>query len=187
MDVIWLRNPFERLVHQGVDLQISCDYYNGRPSDIANPINTGFYFVVSNNKTISMFDKWYAARNDSMRLHDQHVLQALIKNGLIQRLDLKVRFQNPLYFGGFCASVRNYGKLVTMHANCCQTFSAKIKDSRAILDGWIKFKGQSNATSTVQWPAHNNCIRSWKIVYNGATSSSSNQTLTTSNHTSRSL
>ncbi|KAJ8633806.1 hypothetical protein MRB53_027142 [Persea americana] len=141
MDVIWLRNPFERLVHQGVDLQISCDYYNGRPSDIANPINTGFYFVVSNNKTISMFDK----------------------------------------------CVRNYGKLVTMHANCCQTFSAKIKDSRAILDGWIKFKGQSNATSTVQWPAHNNCIRSWKIVYNGATSSSSNQTLTTSNHTSRSL
>ncbi|RWR86761.1 hypothetical protein CKAN_01567400 [Cinnamomum micranthum f. kanehirae] len=132
---------------------ISCDFYNGRPSDLAgNFANTGFFFVVSNNKTISLFDKWYAARNDSLPLHDQHVLQALIKDGLTQRLGLEVRFQDPLYFGGFCASGKNYGKVVTMHANCCTTFSAKMRGLRAILDGWIKFKGQSNATSTVQWP-----------------------------------
>ncbi|XXG77983.1 hypothetical protein AAC387_Pa08g2021 [Persea americana] len=172
MDVIWLRNPFERLIHQGVDLQISCDHYNGRPT--GNYINTGFYFVVSNNKTKSMFDKWYAARNDSFRFDDQVVLQRLIEKGLIQQLDLRVRFLNPLYFGGFCTGGRNYGKVVTMHSSCCQTMSAKIRDLRAILDGWIKFKGQSNATSTVQWPNHNNCIRSYSY----------NQALITSNHTS---
>ncbi|RWR80818.1 Nucleotide-diphospho-sugar transferase [Cinnamomum micranthum f. kanehirae] len=183
MDVIWMRNPFERLVHQGVDLQISCDYYNGNPSDLANHINTGFYFVVSNNKTISMFDKWCSDRDDSLNLHDQHMLQRLIENGLIQRLDLRLRFLNPLYFGGFCANGGDYGKVVTMHANCCVTIDAKTRDLRAILDGWIKFKGQSNATSTVQWPDHSNCIRSWSIDHNRM-SSSSNHTLTTSNHTS---
>ncbi|XXG77996.1 hypothetical protein AAC387_Pa08g2031 [Persea americana] len=196
MDVMWLRNPFERLSHEGEDLQISCDVYNGQPSDWANPINTGFYFVASNNKTITLFDTWYAAKNESEGMKEQDVLGQLMREGVIGRLDLRMRFLDTLYFGGFCSSGRDYGKVVTLHANCCRTIKAKIRDLRALLNGWIKFKGQSNgtsteqsnSTSTVRWPIHEACIRSWRIEPNSTstlnqTSTPSNQTSTSSNQT----
>ncbi|KAJ8633813.1 hypothetical protein MRB53_027149 [Persea americana] len=186
MDVMWLRNPFERLSHEGEDLQISCDFYNGQPSDRANPINTGFYFVASNNKTTTLFDTWYAAKNESDGMKEQDVLGRLIREGVIERLDLRVRFLDTLYFGGFCSSGKDYGKVVTIHANCCVSIKSKIKDLRALLNGWIKFRGRSdgtsteksNSTSTVLWPSYEGC---WGIKPDST--STSNQTSTPSNQT----
>ncbi|RWR86765.1 Nucleotide-diphospho-sugar transferase [Cinnamomum micranthum f. kanehirae] len=187
MDVMWLRNPFERLSHElGEDLQISCDFYNGQPLDWTNPINTGFYFVASNKKTIALFDTWYASKNESEGMKEQDVLGRLIREGVIQQLDLRVRFLDTLYFGGFCSSGKDYGKVVTIHANCCVTIKPKIRDLRAVLDGWIKFRGRSdgtstgksNSTSTVLWPSYEGCFG---IKPNST--STSNQTSTPSNQT----
>ncbi|RWR80817.1 Nucleotide-diphospho-sugar transferase [Cinnamomum micranthum f. kanehirae] len=92
----------------------SCDVYKGQPLDWANPINTGFYLVASNNETIALFDTWYAAKNESEGLEEQDVIGQLIREGVIERLGLRVRFLDALYFGGFCSSGRDYGKVVTI-------------------------------------------------------------------------
>lgn len=97
--------------------------YNGHVSDWANKINKGFYFLASNYNTLSMFDTWYAARNESVGLHEQDILKQLIKEGRDPTVGSRVRFLNTLYFGG-----RDYGKLETMHANCCLTVGAKSSD-----------------------------------------------------------
>ncbi|KAL6126887.1 hypothetical protein ACLB2K_074932 [Fragaria x ananassa] len=60
-DVMWLRNPFPRLNYNqsidSLDLQISTDSFNGDQWSKDNPINSGFYMIRSNNRTISLFDK----------------------------------------------------------------------------------------------------------------------------------
>ncbi|WP_368981212.1 putative nucleotide-diphospho-sugar transferase, partial [Pseudomonas poae] len=58
--MMWLRSPFSRLRNNGsLDMQISVD-----SSDVGagHLINTGFYHVRSNNRTISLFQKWYDMR-----------------------------------------------------------------------------------------------------------------------------
>lgn len=77
-DVIWLRNPFKVLTTNKTrhfDIQFSTDMFNGNASSSKNPINTGFYFVKSNNKTISLFEKWYGLKDNSTGLKEQDVLQ----------------------------------------------------------------------------------------------------------------
>ncbi|URD90786.1 hypothetical protein MUK42_32933, partial [Musa troglodytarum] len=71
MDVIWLRNPFTKLNQEGEDLQMSSDFYNGRPFDDSNFFNTGFYFVTPNNKTTALFDEWYASKHNFTCMNDQ--------------------------------------------------------------------------------------------------------------------
>ncbi|XP_020210438.1 uncharacterized protein At1g28695 isoform X2 [Cajanus cajan] len=89
-DVIWLRNPFTRLSKNKVeDLQISTDTYIGDPWSEKNPINTGFYFVRSNNKTISLFETWYGQKDNAMGKKEQDVLLDLIRGGVIKQLKLK--------------------------------------------------------------------------------------------------
>jgi len=63
---MWLRNLFIRLnKNETEDLQISTDMYYGNPWSKKNPINTGFYFVRSSNKTISLFETWYGQKDNS--------------------------------------------------------------------------------------------------------------------------
>ncbi|URE02737.1 hypothetical protein MUK42_02943 [Musa troglodytarum] len=78
MDVMWLRNPFSQLYRDGEDLQMSSDFFYGNPFDNSN-FNTGFYFVTANNKTVALFDEWYARRNNSKGMKDQDVLQKMKK------------------------------------------------------------------------------------------------------------
>lgn len=160
---MWLRNPFGRLLSDGgEDLRISCDTFNGRPSDTANPINTGFYFVASTNKTIALFDKWYAFRNESLAMKEQDILVMMVQEGVLQQLDLKVRLLDTSYFGGFCERPKDFTKVLTMHANCCLTIKAKIMDIRALFNAWYNFRrSSSNSSSTIQVPRPNTCFRSW--------------------------
>ncbi|CAL9081286.1 unnamed protein product [Musa textilis] len=53
------------------DLQMSSDFYNGRPFDDSNFFNTGFYFVTPNNKTTALFDEWYASKHNFTCMNDQ--------------------------------------------------------------------------------------------------------------------
>uniref|UniRef100_A0A6I9QMY7 Uncharacterized protein At1g28695-like n=2 Tax=Elaeis guineensis var. tenera TaxID=51953 RepID=A0A6I9QMY7_ELAGV len=157
MDVMWLRNPFTKLNHVGDDLQISCDAYNGNPLDDSNPINTGFYFVGSNNKTILLFDAWYASRIISARMQDQSALSVLKSKGIFKQLGMKVRFLDTRHFSGFCQDSRDFKEVTTVHANCCRSVKAKLVDLTAVLKAWKS----SNSTAMVRWPEHKACAASW--------------------------
>ncbi|BFG23057.1 hypothetical protein CerSpe_093310 [Prunus speciosa] len=166
IDVLWLRNPFPRLTsfNESIDLQISVDKFNGDEWSQANPINTGFYMVRSNNRTISLFEEWYARRNNSTGLKEQDVLNNMMQEGFFRELGLSVRFLDTLYFSGFCEVSEDFEVVRTVHANCCRTISAKVADLTAAIHDWKRFKNlsDSNQTSTLTWTSHVNCEASWK-------------------------
>ncbi|CAL9125501.1 unnamed protein product [Musa acuminata var. zebrina] len=158
MDVIWLRNPFAKLNLNGEDFQISCDRYNGSPFDDSNSINTGFFFVRSNNKTIKLFDMWSASRESFGQKHDQDVLAALKSAGVFKQLGISVRYLDTLYFSTFCQDSESFKEVTTVHGNCCRSIKAKIDDLTAALQTWKKFDG----TTALTWPKHIACIQSWR-------------------------
>ncbi|XP_061356356.1 uncharacterized protein At1g28695-like [Gastrolobium bilobum] len=163
-DVMWLRNPFTRLSkNETEDLQISTDMYLGDPWSEKNPINTGFYLVRSNNKTISLFETWYGKKDNSTGEKEQDVLVDLIKNGIIGDLGLRVRFLDTLYFSGFCQNSKDFGVVTTVHANCCRSIYAKVADLKNVLRDWKKFKRiEGNSTVNLEWTKHNWCSHSWE-------------------------
>ncbi|KAG5043040.1 hypothetical protein JHK87_006955 [Glycine soja] len=162
-DVMWLRNPFTRLSkNETEDLQISTDAYLGDPWLEKNPINTGFYFVRSNNKTISLFETWYGQKDKAIGKKEQDVLFDLIKSGIIKDLGLRVRFLNTLYFSGFCQDSKDFREVITVHANCCRSITAKEVDLKAVLHDWKQFRRlEANSTINTRWTMHNQCRQSW--------------------------
>ncbi|XP_010270017.1 PREDICTED: uncharacterized protein At1g28695-like [Nelumbo nucifera] len=161
-DVMWLRNPFLRLSNDNSsDLQISCDKFNGNQWSEANPINTGFYYVRSNNKTIALFDAWYAMKNRSQGMNDQGVLERMKRRGEFRRLGLRVRYMDTVYFSGFCRESRDIRAVTTVHANCCRSINAKLADLTVVLRDWRKFMSSSNQTLNFHWSTHMACRRSW--------------------------
>lgn len=159
MDVLWLRNPFTKLRHDGEDMQISCDFYNHQPFDESNPLNTGFYIVASNYKTTALFEEWYANRNNSPGLKEQDVLARMKDQGAFRKLGMKVRFLDTLYFSGFCQDSTDFREVRTVHGNCCRIVKSKLADLAAALEAWKKF----NRTSGAVWPAHTECQKAWKV------------------------
>lgn len=168
MDVSWVRNPFPRLISTNqtdYDLQISTDnFLPGRRLE-HNKINTGFYLVRSNNKTIALFERWYDMKNNSAGKKEQDVLTDLMLNGIFKQLGLTVRPLNTLYFSGFCQNSRDFWAVTTVHANCCRTIRAKVVDLLAVHRDWRRFKEAAVAgnrtTTTFRWSAHAACARSW--------------------------
>ncbi|KAF7148954.1 hypothetical protein RHSIM_Rhsim03G0156000 [Rhododendron simsii] len=164
-DILWLRNPISILSsNETIDFQIATDFFNGSNSD---HLNNGFSFVRSNNKTISLFDYWYVQRKDYGGCTGQFVLVKLLKNGLFKDLGLTFRFKDTLYFSGFWEKSRDVGVVVTVHANCCHTTSAKVDDLTTVIHHWKRAtKLSANETSTFRWPEHVACINSWKNYTN---------------------
>ncbi|PNX58136.1 hypothetical protein L195_g050757, partial [Trifolium pratense] len=162
-DVMWLRNPFEKLSkNETEDLQISTDSYLGDPWSEKHEINTGFFFVRSNNKTISLFETWYGKKDNSTGKKEQDVLLDLIRSGIIGQLGLKVRFLDTLYFSGFCQDSKNLRVVTTVHANCCRSIIAKVADLKETLHVWKQFRSlEVNSTTTIQWTRHDWCLNSW--------------------------
>ncbi|KAA8539735.1 hypothetical protein F0562_026427 [Nyssa sinensis] len=163
-DVMWLRNPFPNLSrNETVDLQISTDVFNGNRSSERNHINTGFYMIRSNNKTIALFDKWYAKKDNSTGLKEQDVLEKMIHEGVFRDLGLEVRFLDTIYFSGFCQNSRDVRAVTTVHANCCRSIRAKVADLTVVVHDWKRFKSSSaNETLTFGWSRHLACKNSWK-------------------------
>ncbi|MCD7468679.1 hypothetical protein HAX54_007076 [Datura stramonium] len=164
-DVLWLRNPFQNLYsNQNIDLQISTDKFNGSQWSEESPINTGFYMIKSNIKTIALLDAWYAGKDNATGWKEQDVLIKLMKDGMFKQLGLRVRFLDTLYFSGFCDDSKNVNVVATVHANCCRSISAKLADLTAVLHDWRRFKNapSANRTSTSGWTQHVNCWDSWK-------------------------
>ncbi|KAG6648998.1 hypothetical protein CIPAW_07G182400 [Carya illinoinensis] len=160
-DVMWLRNPFPRLSqNESIDLQISTDRFNGDEQSEANQlINTGFYMIRSNNKTISLFD----ACSAGIAFKEQDVLLNMMRAGVFRELGLEVRFLDTNYFSGFCEDSKDFRAVTTVHANCCRTIVAKVADLMAVFHDWKMFKRSStNQTSTSRsWTNHKACRDSW--------------------------
>ncbi|XVE74144.1 hypothetical protein DITRI_Ditri11bG0175300 [Diplodiscus trichospermus] len=170
-DVLWLRNPFAklRLNETEVDLQISIDKLNDDPQPEHNLINTGFYYIKSNNKTISLFDAWYSKKDNSTGKKEQDVLLELLRDGIFRQLDLQVRFLETKHFSGFCQDSEDVSAVTTVHANCCRHINAKIRDLTTVLRDWKRFKAvvskypkaALNITRSFSWSAHTGCQDSW--------------------------
>ena len=164
-DVIWLRNPFTILTTnetQELDIQLSTDFYNGDSTSVSNPINTGFYFVKSNNKTIRLFEKWYEYKDNATGLKEQDVLQNMTWKGVLGDLGLHFRFLDTRLFSGFCQESPDIHAVATVHANCCRFINAKVADLTTVLRQWLSFRANpSNQTTPFQWPKHVHCLKSW--------------------------
>ncbi|OMP00791.1 Nucleotide-diphospho-sugar transferase [Corchorus olitorius] len=170
-DVMWLRNPIANLSpNQTPDLQISVDQFHGDPRPEKNSINTGFYYIRSNNKTISLFDTWNSQKDNSTGKKEQDVLFDLMRAGLFGQLDLQVKILETRHFSGFCQDSGDVGAVTTVHANCCRHINAKIGDLTAVLRDWKRFKAAvtkypkvaSNITSSFRWSPHIGCMNSWR-------------------------
>ncbi|XVE76816.1 hypothetical protein DITRI_Ditri13aG0010600 [Diplodiscus trichospermus] len=169
-DVMWLRNPFAKLTrNQTKDLEISVDKFNGDPRPEHNSINTGFYFIRSNNKTIALFEKWYSKKENSTEKKEQDVLVEMLRHGIFRQLDLHARLLETKHFSGFCQDSNDIGAVTTVHANCCRHISAKVRDLTAVLRDWKRFKEEvakypevaGNVTRSFRWSDHTGCRNSW--------------------------
>ncbi|MBA0637831.1 hypothetical protein Godav_024825 [Gossypium davidsonii] len=90
MDVMWLRNPFPKInAKEGVDQEISGDSFTDDPQSEHNLANASFYYVRSNNKTISLFNTGYSLKDKPAGKKEQDVLQDLMHGGLFGQLNLK--------------------------------------------------------------------------------------------------
>lgn len=119
--------------------------------------------VRSNNKTIALFDSWYAQKNNSRGLKEQDVLLNLMHQGLFRNLGLKVMFLDTTFFSGFCQDSRDARLVSTVHANCCRSIVAKVADLSTVMDDWRRFKSLSaNESSRFIWSPHDRCINSWR-------------------------
>lgn len=161
---MWLRNPFPMLrTNESIDLQISTDKFNGDQWSQSNRINTGFYMIRSNKKTVALFDKWYSRKDSSTGMKEQDVLINLMDDGVFTNLGLSVRFLDTLYFSGFCEDSKDVRRVTTFHANCCRSISAKVADLTIVIHDWKRFKILSaNEASTFRWSSHTACGNSWK-------------------------
>ncbi|VFQ75815.1 unnamed protein product [Cuscuta campestris] len=175
-DIIWLRNPFTRLsLNTTEDLQISTDAFDGDPWSEKNPINTGFYYVRSNNRTIMMFEAWYKLRErypSSSRMKEQDVLAKMKRDGMLRDMGLLVRCLDVVHFSGFCSDSKDVTAVVTVHANCCKSIKAKMVDLRNVLKDWKVYRRQKYSSSSnnnkeeisrdFKWSEHVSCRNSWK-------------------------
>ncbi|KAL6843512.1 hypothetical protein ACP4OV_026574 [Aristida adscensionis] len=161
LDVMWLRNPFPRLeLGDGEDLLISSDNFNGEPRDYAgNELNTGFFFVASNNRTVALFEEWHAARASSAGMKEQDVLNQMKRRSAFGRLGVRARVLDTARFSGFCEDSRDAAQVATVHANCCRTMRAKVADLRAVLAAARALN--ATAAAEVRWPEHTECAKSW--------------------------
>ncbi|XP_019192707.1 PREDICTED: uncharacterized protein At1g28695-like [Ipomoea nil] len=170
-DIMWLRNPFRRLSHNvSEDMQISTDQFNGDPWSAWNPINTGFYYVRSNNRTIALFETWYSSRKIyPSRMKEQDVLAKMKRQGTLEELGLVVRCLDVLYFSGFCSDSRDVTAVATVHANCCKTIRAKVADLRNVLRDWRSYRSSAPYSSreelveNFEWSDHVSCKNSWTV------------------------
>ncbi|CAL1388866.1 unnamed protein product [Linum trigynum] len=173
-DVVWLRNPFPILIGKNKsetteDFQISTDVYNGDPHSPEHLINTGFYYVRSNNQTIRMFESWYGRRDNSSK-KEQDVLLEMSRGGVLtSELGVKTRYLDTAWFSGFCSDIRDVEQVVTVHANCCRSIIAKVKDLKVVIGDWKRWKmlaahwkatGRRRAIP-FRWTGHFGCWNSW--------------------------
>lgn len=145
---------------------MSTDLFNGDPFSNSNSINTGFYYVRSNRKTIILFEIWYAMRRNSKGMKEQDVLAKLLREGVNKELHIRMNFLDTLRFGGFCSDNKDVKLVITVHANCCRSIEAKVADLKNVLMDWKRFKEGDVAAgeNSFKWSKHISCKNSWHVI-----------------------
>ena len=135
--MVWFRNPFR---HFPVYADMSCSSDDFKPSraPMAQPLNTGLYYMKSTNRTIEMVRYWRAARARFPGRHDQSVF-VMIKGELVSKLQVRIEPLDTVYFGGFCEYHDDPDKACTMHADCCIGLENKVHDLRDMAADWKKY------------------------------------------------
>lgn len=161
-DILWFRDPFP-LFSPEADLQIACDFYNGRPNSLKNNANGGFVFARSNKRTIQFYKYWHKARELFPDKHDQDVFDKIKHDEALADMGLRVSFLDTKYISGFCQPRGDLVTVCTMHANCCYDLESKLQDLRLILSDWRKFRSMSPQEKRVHkfsWSAPKACLLS---------------------------
>lgn len=155
-DVMWLRDPFPHFLPD-MDIQTSCDRFNGKPFDLNNFPNNGFSFVRSNSRTVRFYRYWINSRSRFPQLHDQDAFNKIKHEPPVKQMGLKIRFLDTDYFGGFCRPSKDFDKVCTMHANCCVGLDRKLVDLNITLLDWKRFMSERVA----KWRVPRQCKLSW--------------------------
>ncbi|KAL7607626.1 hypothetical protein Lser_V15G15269 [Lactuca serriola] len=159
-DVMWFRDPFPHF-YSDADFQIACDHYSGNSTDVETNIpNGGFSFVRSNIRSIEFYKYWYSSRVIYPDMHDQDVLNRIKFDSILTDINLKLRFLDTTYFGGFCEPSKDLNKVCTMHANCCVGLENKVHDLRIMLQDWNNFMAlphSMRSETNLTWRDPKNC------------------------------
>ncbi|CAM6027313.1 unnamed protein product [Sphagnum balticum] len=130
-DILWFRNPFTHLV-EDFDVQIAVDHLTDA--------NTGFIYVLSNKRTITLFKFWYGTRDIQLGIHEQDNFQKMLQDKSVQDIGLKLRFLDVNIFSGYCQRSNDLLHVCTMHATCCVGLGQKMGYLRSALNTWKEFK-----------------------------------------------
>lgn len=149
-DILWLRNPFPRFFRDA-DFQITCDDYNGKPSDKNNHVNSGFTYVKANNRTLNFYKFWIRSSRKFPGKHDQDVFNLIKNKQFVLKLGINIRFLDTVYFGGFCQPSRDINVVNTMHANCCIGLDNKVNNLKAALEDWKRYVSLNTTVSETKW------------------------------------
>ncbi|KAJ7571359.1 hypothetical protein O6H91_01G160800 [Diphasiastrum complanatum] len=163
-DIMWFRDPFP-LFSMEADFEIACDKYFGDPTALTNEPNGGFVHVRANNRTIDFYKFWYKSREVYPGKHDQDVLNEIKVTSGFMDLGLKMRFLSTEFFGGFCQVSTDFGKVCTMHANCCTGLTRKLQDLRLVIEDWKRYKSMTDLEKQLQrvfWRAPRECLHSFE-------------------------
>ncbi|KAJ3681982.1 hypothetical protein LUZ60_014555 [Juncus effusus] len=158
-DIMWFRNPIPNF-HPKADFQIACDHFTGNSTDLNNRPNGGFNYVKSNNKTIQFYKYWYDSQFRFPGNHDQDVLNLIKHDPFLTEIGIEIRFLSTEYFGGICEPSRDFGKVCTMHANCCIGLESKINDLRVMLEDWrsyMSLRPEVKQSGHFSWQVPQNC------------------------------
>ncbi|RLN05119.1 uncharacterized protein C2845_PM13G17450 [Panicum miliaceum] len=138
VDILWFRNPFERM-SVAAHMVTSSDFFFGDPYSPMNLPNTGFLYAKSSRRTVGAFEAWRAARESFPGKHEQQVLNE-IKVELVSTRGLRIQFLDTEHNAGFCNNTRDFNTLYTMHANCCVGLGAKLHDLGNLLREWRAYR-----------------------------------------------
>ncbi|VAH67818.1 unnamed protein product [Triticum turgidum subsp. durum] len=159
VDIMWFRNPFERM-SVAAHMVTSSDFYFGDPYSPVNAPNTGFLYVRSSARMVGVFEAWQAARLSFPGKHEQQVFNE-IKFELVDKRGLRVQFLDTVHNAGFCNNTRDFNTLYTMHANCCVGLAAKLHDLGNLMKEWRAYMGMDDAQrqrGPVRWKVPGICI-----------------------------
>jgi len=159
VDILWFRNPFERM-SVAAHMVTSSDFYFGDPYSPMNLPNTGFLYAKSSQRTVGAFEAWHGAREAFPGKHEQQVLNE-IKVELVATRGLRIQFLDTEHNAGFCNNTRDFNTLYTMHANCCVGLGAKLHDLGNLLQEWRAYRqmdDEDRARGPVRWKVPGICI-----------------------------
>ncbi|XP_037410027.1 uncharacterized protein At1g28695-like [Triticum dicoccoides] len=159
VDIMWFRNPFERM-SVAAHMVTSSDFYFGDPYSPVNAPNTGFLYVRSSARMVGVFEAWQAARLSFPGKHEQQVFNE-IKFELVDKRGLRVQFLDTVHNAGFCNNTRDFNTLYTMHANCCVGLAAKLHDLGNLMKEWRAYMGMDDAQrqrGPVRWKVPGICL-----------------------------